>query len=114
MDFSSIDISTLLTVIGVLVFVVNVVTQVMKKALPDTFPTNLFVIIFSVVLTVAAFAAYAQIYIISITWYLVVGAVILGFLVAYAAMFGFDKLKETMLKLNELKTDTTSTSDAEE
>ena len=32
----------------------------------------------------------------SITWYLVAALIVLGFLVAYAAMFGFDKLQEIM------------------
>lgn len=29
-------------------------------------------------------------------WYIIVALVIIGFMVAYAAMFGFDKLKEIM------------------
>ena len=40
--------------------------------------------------TLLAFAAACQIAGIRITWYMVVGAVVLGIFVAYAAMFGFD------------------------
>lgn len=91
-----IDISVLLPVIGALVAVVNIVTQVIKKATWDKLPTNIVVLLLSVALTVAAFFAYAQINSIAVTWYMVVGAVVGGFAVAYAAMFGFDKLKETI------------------
>jgi len=40
---------------------------------------------------------------ISVTWYYITGAIAVGFMVAYAAMFGFDKLKEILkgLETNE-------------
>lgn len=38
---------------------------------------------------------------ITVVWYMVVAAVVLGFLVAYAAMFGFDKLKEALTELGK-------------
>ena len=40
--------------------------------------------------------AYCQINVIAITWYLVAALIVAGFMVAYAAMFGFDKLQEIM------------------
>lgn len=91
-----IDISVLLPIIGALVAVVNIVTQVLKKVTWDKIPTNVVVLLLSVALTVAAFYAYAQITALAVTWYMVVAAVVGGFGVAYAAMFGFDKLKETI------------------
>lgn len=91
-----IDISVLLPIIGALVAVVNIVTQVLKKVTWDKIPTNVVVLLLSVALTVAAFFAYAQVTALSVTWYMVVAAVVAGFAVAYAAMFGFDKLKETI------------------
>lgn len=92
----NLDISVLLPVIGVLVAVVNIVTQVIKKATWDKLPTNIVVLLLSVALTVAAFFAYAQITALAVAWYMIVAAVVAGFFVAYAAMFGFDKLKETI------------------
>lgn len=91
-----ISISALITVIGALVAVVNIVTEVIKKATWDKIPTNLLVVILSVVLTLIAFFAYAQITALVIVWYLVAAAVVVGIMVAYAAMFGFDKLKEIL------------------
>lgn len=91
-----IDVSVLLPIIGALVAVVNIVTQVLKKVTWDKLPTNILVLLLSVALTVAAFFAYAQITALAVTWYMVAAAVVAGFAVAYAAMFGFDKLKETI------------------
>lgn len=95
-----INLTTLPTVIGVLVALVNIVTQVLKNVLPEKLPTSLLAIIFSLVLTIVAFVAYCQYAAIVIVWYYIVGAIVVGFMVAYAAMFGFDKLKEILRGLN--------------
>lgn len=34
-------------------------------------------------------------------WYMVFAAVVLAFMVAYAAMFGFDKLKEALAQIHK-------------
>ena len=39
----------------------------------------------------------------SLTWYLIAAAVVLGLIVAYAAMFGFDKLKELLTQLGGIQ-----------
>ena len=91
-----IDIAVLLPVIGALVAVVNILTQVIKKATWDIMPTNFLVLQLSIALTLVTFFAYAQITELAVTWYMVAAAVVVGFFVAYAAMFGFDKLKETI------------------
>ena len=44
-----------------------------------------------------------QIASIPVTWYMVVGAIVLGFFVCFAAMYGFDKLKQTMEQFNSIK-----------
>lgn len=91
-----IDISVLLPIVGVLVALVNVITQVLKKVTWDKLPTNIVVLLLSEVLTLAAFFAYCQMEAVAVTWYMVFAALAGGFAVAYAAMFGFDKLKETI------------------
>ena len=92
----NIDIALLLTIVGAITALTNVIVQVLKKITWDKIPTNILAVLVSMALTLAAGAAYAQIKNITITWYLVVAAVVVGFLCAYAAMFGFDKLKEIM------------------
>lgn len=96
MDFSVIDLSVLVAAIGVLVALTNVITEVLKKLTYDKMPTNLLAIIVAILLTLAAGIAICQIKAIPLTWYLVLAIIVLGFMVAYAAMFGFDKLKEIM------------------
>lgn len=86
----------LITIVGSLVVVVNIVVEVIKKFTEKYFPTNLLAVIVSQVLTLTTFFAWCSIEAIVVQWYLVVAAVVVGFLVSYAAMFGFDKLKETL------------------
>lgn len=91
-----IDVAVLLPIIGLLVAVVNIITQVIKKATWEKLPTNIVVLILSIALTLVAFFAYVNIEGIAVVWYMVVSAIVVGFFVAYAAMFGFDKLKEIL------------------
>ena len=66
-------------------------------------PTNLLAFLVAMAVTLLAFFALCQIMAIPIAWYMVVGAVILGIFVAYAAMFGFDKLRQTMEQLKNIQ-----------
>lgn len=86
--------STIFIIIAVLVVLVNIITEVVKKVVvfKETVHINFFVVILSVALTVAVFLAYWQIKALEITWYLIVAFIVIGLMVAYAAMFGFDKL----------------------
>jgi len=96
------------TAFAILVVVVNILTQIFKSFLAKSeIPTRVFVLIVSVILTVATFFAFCQIYAIQVVWYLVVAAVVVGFVVAYCAMFGYDnlygELKDLMAKLFSTK-----------
>lgn len=90
------EITVIITIVGVLVALTNVIVEVVKKATWDKLPTNVLAIIVAEALTLSAGFAYFQIEAMPITWYVVVAFVVLGCMVAYAAMFGFDKLKEIM------------------
>lgn len=97
------DWSVILTIVGVLVVITNIMVQVLKRVTWDKLPTNILAVIISMSLTLAAFFAYCQIKSVAVVWYMVVAAVVLGFFVAYAAMFGFDKLKETITQMGSKK-----------
>ena len=84
--------SVIISIIGVLVVLTNIVVQVLKKVTWDKLPTNALAMIVSLVLTLGAFFAYCSIKGI---------AVVLAFMVAYAAMFGFDKLKEALAQIHK-------------
>ena len=92
MDF----INTVLTTVFSLMVATNMVVEVVKKATWNKIPTNVLVVIIAEILTLAVGAAYTQVYNIGIVWYYVVGAIVMGIFVAYAAMFGFDKFKQAL------------------
>ena len=83
------DWSVILSIVGVLVVLTNIIVQVLKKLTWDRLPTNILAVIVAKGLAVV--------------WYMVVAAVVVGFMVAYAAMFGFDKLKEAIMQLEKKK-----------
>lgn len=95
----------IMSIIFGLMIVTNIFTEVIKKLTWDKVPTNLLVVIVAEALTLASGAAYAQIQSIAIVWYYVVGAVVLGIFVAYAAMFGFDKLRQTLEQIGNMKSE---------
>ena len=90
------NIATLMAFVGFATVLTNIIVQVVKKATWDKIPTNLVALVVAVLLTMAAFFAFAQTQSIKITWYLIVAALVLGFMVAYSAMFGYDKLQEIL------------------
>lgn len=93
--------SIIISLVGVLMVLTNIVVQVLKKMTWDKVPTNILAILVSMVLTLGAFFAYCQIKSITVVWYMVFAAVVLGMLVAYAAMFGFDKLREAIGQISK-------------
>ena len=94
--------SYVLSAMACLVFGVNIIVEVVKKVFPNV-PTTLLAILLSVVITMVAFFAFAAMTHIVIVWYYVVAALVLGLFVAYAAMFGFDKFKQALSRLQEHK-----------
>lgn len=97
------DWSAILSIVGILVVLTNIIVQVLKKLTWGRLPTNILAVLVAMVLTLAAFFAYCQIRGVPVLWYMVAAAVVLGFMVAYAAMFGFDKLKEVITQLEKNK-----------
>lgn len=93
------NIATLIFCIGVLVAVTNIIVEVLKKDTRDTLPTNILAVIVAIVLTAVAFLAWASYTNFIVEWYHIAAVIVVGFLVAYAAMFGFDKLKEVLVQL---------------
>lgn len=55
------DWSVILSIVGVLVIVTNIVVQVLKKLTWDKLPTNILAVLIAMALTLAAFFAYCEI-----------------------------------------------------
>lgn len=85
----------ILAVIGALAFLVSVVTQVIKGVgIFNKLPTDILVLVLSIGITVAAFVAYMQYIQQVILWYMILAAIMAGFVVAFIAMYGWEKLSE--------------------
>lgn len=84
----------------------NIIVQVLKQLTWNRIPTNLVAFLVAQAVTLCTFFAVCQVKGIAIVWYTVVAAIAVGFMVAFAAMFGFDKLKELVDQwggINKLK-----------
>lgn len=79
--------------IGCLATIVSVITQVTKELkLLKVIPTSLQVTVLSIALTILSYIAYTTYFNIVIEWFMIIGAVIGGFIVAFVSMFGWEKL----------------------
>ena len=99
--------TVLMVIIGVLVVGTNIITEVLKKVTWNKLPTEILAFIVAIVLTVVAFLAYASYMSVAVLWYHVAAAVVVAFFVAYAAMFGYDSLKEALSKIDEISNNKT-------
>lgn len=85
--------ATLILIIGILVFAVNVIVEVTKNLWPlDKVYTNYYVTGLSIVLTVLSYFIYLSYTSNKFIWYYLVAVIMAGFIVAYLAMFGWEKL----------------------
>ena len=83
----------LMAALGALAMLVSVITEVVKNVgVLKKLPTDLLVLVLSVGLCVAAYFAAAGHYGFGGAWYMVLGAAAAGFVVAFIAMFGWEKL----------------------
>ena len=96
-------ISIILPVALALIIVTNIIVEVVKGLTWGKLPTNVLAFFVAMAVTLLAFFAMCQIAGVQVTWYMVVGAIVLGFFVCFAAMYGFDKLKQTMEQFNNIK-----------
>lgn len=83
----------LMTVIGILAFMVSAITEVTKNiSVLKKIPTDLLVIILSAALCLVAYFSYTSYFNIGIQWYCITGCLIAAFIVAFVAMYGWEKL----------------------
>ena len=96
-------ISVILPLVLVLMVVTNIIVEVLKGLTWGKLPTNLLAFFIAMAVTLLAFFAMCQIMGVPVTWYMVVGAIVLGFFVCFAAMFGFDKLRQTIEQMDQIR-----------
>lgn len=100
-----IDIPVLLTIIGVLTVLTNIIVEVLKKLTYSIIPTQFLAVAVAMGLTWAVYMWYILTHSAVVVWVHNVAAIVIGFMVAYAAMFGFDTLKNVLSKSIELDGD---------
>lgn len=102
MEFAIASITSLLAVIGALAFIVSIITQVFKGvSVLSKVPTDILVFVLSIGLTVIAFVAYMQYIQQIIVWYMIIAAIMAGFIVAFVAMYGWEKFSELWKRFNK-------------
>ena len=89
------NMTIILAVIGALAFVVSVITQVIKGiGIFNKVPTDIVVFLLSIGITVVAYIAYMQYIQMAILWYMILASIVAGFVVAFVAMYGWEKLSD--------------------
>ena len=90
------DYSILILFIGVMAFIVSVITEVMKmwKWFDERVPTPLVVIILSLVLCPVSLVALMSYYSKPIEWYEIFASFIAAFIVALVSMSGWERVTE--------------------
>lgn len=87
------DGANLMTVAGAYAFFISIVVQLTKEFVPKVIPTKLYVLVISIITTVTGTLCYCSYNGYDIKVYTVVGSVVLGFIVAFVTMYGWDELK---------------------
>lgn len=102
MELAITSITQLVAIIGVLAFLVSVITQVFKGvSILSKIPTDILVFVLSIGITVVAFVAYMQYIQQAILWYMVLASIMAGFIVAFVAMYGWEKFSELWKRFNK-------------
>ena len=103
-DFT-VYIPMLLALVLALTLVTNLIVQVLKGLLYDIVPTNLLAFIVAVVVTVGVGLALWSYYGFTITLWLVLALIAMCFIVAFSAMFGYDKLVQLIEQAGWMKSE---------
>lgn len=93
----------LLTVVLVLTLVTNIIVQVLKSLVYDIIPTNLLAFIVAVLVTVGTGYGVWAYYGFQITGWMIMALIAVCFVVAFSAMFGYDKLVQMIEQAGLLK-----------
>ena len=99
---SALNWSMVVSIIGVLVVLTNIVVQVLKKLTWDRLPTNVLAVVVSMILTLVTFFAYCQINAIAVVWYMVAAAVVMTSSWRPSARRASSKLNSVKQKVRKL------------
>lgn len=87
--------AVILTIIGAMATFVTIVTEFTKTwGFLNRIPTSMQVLAVSMIVSVLSVVIYVQMQKATMIWYYIVGAIVLGWIVAYVSMYGWEKLVE--------------------
>ena len=87
--------AVILTIIGAMATFVTIVTEFTKTwGFLNRIPTSLQVLVVSMLVSILSVVIYVQMQKATMVWYYIVGAIVLGWIVAYVSMYGWEKLTE--------------------
>lgn len=101
-DFNQVStvVSTLLAIIAALVVLTNIITQVIKQVYTaEGVPAQIVVAVVAIALTVVTMVVVLIVLKQVVFWYYYPVAIIVGLMVAYGAMFGYDNLYHEIAKV---------------
>lgn len=84
-----------------LMLLVNIFTEVLKKVFVNI-PTNALALVLSLLVTTVAMFIWLDVKDITFIWWMVLVAIAVAFMVAYAAMFGWDKLQQMITQWDNI------------
>lgn len=97
----TVDVSQIMVFIGVMAFIVSVITEALKKWtwFDSKVPTALTVILLSLILCPVCMLGLAAYYGVAIEWFMVFASFIAAFIVALVSMDGWERVTELAEKL---------------
>ena len=101
-DFT-VYIPMLLALVLALTLVTNLIVQVLKSLLYDWIPTNLLAFLVAVLVTAGTGFALWSYFRFAISGWMIAARIALCFVVAFSAMFGYDKLEQLVEQAGWLK-----------
>lgn len=84
-----------------LMLLVNIFTEVLKKVFVNI-PTNALALVLSLLVTIVAMFIWLDVKGITFIWWMILVAIAVAFMVAYAAMFGWDKLQQMITQWDNI------------
>jgi hypothetical protein len=93
-----------IALISILAFIVSLITEVIKNlGFLKRIPTNILVLVLSIIVTIIAYFAYCSYNNCQVYWYTIVGSFFSAFIVAYVATYGWEKLHTLYLRFQKRK-----------
>ena len=95
MEWVTANTGVIITAMGVIATIVSIITEMTKEiGFLNKIPTILQVIVLSVVLWVILFFGAVGAGVIAYSWFMLVGAIVAGFITAYISSYGWEKLND--------------------